>query len=165
MARIGIAAAPCVLGLLVACVPVGGPGFQTGQGSGGGGSPTATAQEISTFLSNASALISHYDQGLVALECGYFGSDGSYESFVFEAYPDGTYYEDSYDEFYGGWSVRGSQLCINGRSDYGWMGIGCTTAEWSMDDTMLLIDDRDEVVAEIFAYDGPGEYWDNECGL
>ncbi|MGF1623872.1 MAG: hypothetical protein ACFCVH_03225 [Alphaproteobacteria bacterium] len=149
---------------MTACVPGGGPGFQS---VGPGFNPaSATTRDIIAYLSDASVYITHFDaQGPLEVECGYFGSDGSYESFAFEADFDGSYSYNTYAEFYGGWSAQDDRLCINGAWDYGGPGLGCTAVEWSLDDTLLLIDGRDEVVAEIFAYDGPGEYWDNECGL
>lgn len=171
MSSMRLAAAVAGSMAMTACVPGGGPGFQSGgagfQGGGSGFNPaSATARDIIGYLSNASVEIAYYAvNGLVEIECGYFGGDGSYESFGFEAYPDGSFYYETYAEFYGSWSAQDGRLCINGSWDYGEPGLGCTAVEWSLDDTLLLIDGRDEVIAEIFAYDGFGYYIDAGCDL
>ncbi len=156
---------------MTSCVPGGGPGFQSGGGGFQGAGPgfsqaSASAREIIAYLANASVYITHYDvYGLLWIECGYLSREGAYESFSFEAEPDGSYYENTYDEFYGSWSAQDGRLCISGVLGYVWGGPACSAVEWSLDDTLLLIDGRDEVIAEIFAYDGFGYYADAECEL
>lgn len=154
------AAIAASLALVGACVPAGG-GNQAGSGPGGSSaaqSSIATSREIGDYVSNGSAFIEYFEGSAYpgSYECGYFDPGGDYESFW-------TDYSDD-DEFYGGWSVRGSQLCFHGQWVSGDQHFGCNVAEWSLDDTLLLIDGRDRVVAEISTYDGPGEYID-ECFL
>ena len=60
--------------------------------------------------------------------------------------------------------MRGSELCFHGSWLDGGAHFGCNLAEWSLDDTILLIDRADRVVAEITTFDGPGEYSD-VCGF
>ena len=161
--------------LIGSCVPAGGSfqggggGFGTGggigTGGGGGGfgpaaqSPFAAGYEIEQYLAGASVYIQYSEAGGWGHECGYFGYDGAYDSFWFE------YDTAGYDEFSGGWSVRGDELCINGYWYYSEEPhFGCFPLEWSRGDTLLLISARDEVMAEITAYDGPGAFNDG-CGI
>ncbi len=166
MTKCKSAAVAVVTVALGACVPAGG-GVQTGPGPGGGGgvgpasqSPVANAREINQYLSNGSALIEYFEgtQWDGSFECGYFDANGSYESFWVD-------WSGEEDDFVGGWSVRGSRLCINGTWFSGSAHFGCNLAEWSLDDTLLLINSRDQIVAEITAYDGPQEYYQYGCGI
>jgi len=166
-------AALCAMALAAACVPanlppigvtVGQPAGPGGLASGGPGasfaqggySPIASPQEIDDYVRNGSVYAEWYEGGQLAwLECGYFDGGGYYEAFLFEAYPDGTYYPDDWFEYGGSWWVSGNSLCF----DYG-NGAECYLAEWSTGDTLLLIDDRDQVAAELITYDGPAEFYD-----
>ena len=151
-----------LLAALIGCVPPGGVD-QAGAGYGGpvSGSPIATSDEISRYLSDGSANIVHFDVSPLegAAECGYFGSNGAYEAYVMD-------WSGLDTRFYGSWWVSGSDLCIDGQWETaGFTHVGCNMAEWSRDDTLLLIDRRDQVVAEITAYDGSSEYLQHLCGL
>ena len=162
--------------LLGSCVPAGG-NFQGGNlgnvgfGTAGRGGPSvqypvATADEIVRFVSGASAYIETYcDYGLCELECGYFAPNGSYESFAYETDPNGAYSYDWWYEFYGSWTARDGELCIDGSWDDGTAGPGCMLTEWNTtDDALLLIDNRDVVVASIVASSGSALY-EYECDL
>ncbi|MEZ5669928.1 MAG: hypothetical protein R3F55_21335 [Alphaproteobacteria bacterium] len=146
--------------LCAACVPAGGnfQGGGFGPGPGPANPATATARELNEFLADGSAYIEHFANGPwgPSYECGYFSGDGYYESIWVNDYGD-------YDEFDGAWSVRGSQLCIDGGWYSGDGPLGCVTGEWSTGDSLLLVDGSNQVIAELFAYDGPGEYYDNAC--
>ena len=157
MRRYGSATAAGLVAVLGGCVPNSG-GYQPPPGPAGA-SPVATTSEIIRYVSDGSAFIEYLEGSPYGgYECGYFAPNGSYESFWAD------YDEIIYDDFYGSWSVRGSQLCFHGYWDSGDVHFGCNLAEWSLDDTLLLINSRDQVVAEIFTYDGPGEY-DYGCGF
>ena len=160
--------------LLGSCVPAGG-NFQGGGRPGGGFSggpgpgvryPVATADEIIRFVSGASTYIESFcDWGLCQLECGFFDPNGSYESIAYSVYGDGSYSYDEWYEFYGSWSARDGELCIQGSWDDGEPGLGCMLAEWNTtDDALLLIDRRDEVAAVVTTFPGPGAYYD-DCSL
>jgi len=169
MASIRSGLLPCALGLLAGCVPAGASGVQSGSQEAAW-SPVATAEQIESYLGDASASVHQYvSDTLDAVECGYFASDGSYEAISYATKPDGTYTDDSIYKFHGGWTTRGSQLCITGSytgpSGYLEPGPGCAVAEWSDERTLLLIDGRDEVMAEIVAFAGPSQYRDQMCGL
>ena len=165
--KIGTAAATAMMAILLsACVPAG-DNFQPGPGPGpgtavgpGSQSPVATSREIVQYVSNGSAFIEYFEGSVHpgSYECGYFDANGYYES----AWANSQYL--ILDDFVGSWSVRGSELCFQGSWFDGSAHFGCNLAEWSLDDTMLLIDRSDRVVAEITTFDGPGEYSDF-CGF
>ncbi|MEQ9814973.1 MAG: hypothetical protein RLO50_19510 [Azospirillaceae bacterium] len=176
--RHSTATALCAAVVAAACVPAGFPpsGAIAGQPAGPGGiaaggpgpvgyaqggySPIASPREIDDYVRNGSVYAEWYEGGQLAwLECGFFDSGGYYEAILFEAYPDGTYYPDDWLEYGGSWWVSGNNLCF----DYG-SGAECYLAEWSTGETLLLIDNRDQVAAELITYDGPAEYYD-DCFL
>lgn len=145
---------------IAGCVPAGG-GYQPGPGPAVGPAnqpSTATSQEIVQYVSNGSAFIEYFEGSPISgsYECGYFDSNGDYDAYW-------TDYRGE-DDFYGGWSVRGNQLCFHGQWSDGSAHIGCNLAEWSTVDTLLMINGSNQVVVEIRTSDGPAEYNDY-CGL
>ena len=147
--------------LLAGCEPAG-DAYQSGTGYGGppAGSPVATPDEINRYLSDGLVDIVHYDVSPLegAEECGYFASNGGYDAYAMD-------WSGLDSWFRGSWWVRGSELCIDGQWDIaGFTHVGCNLVEWSRDDTLLLIDRSDQVVAELTAYDGPREYVQRRCG-
>lgn len=161
-----------LVGLLGGCLPQTG-GSSGGPGAGGGAAPSgassvATAGEIDRYVRGGSAYVEHYSAGVrTNIECGYFGSSGSYESAVFEL---DDYEEYSWDwtaQYAGRWSVEGSRLCFSGSyfNIVGFqfpppdVGNGCYAAEWSTTgDALLLINGRDGIEATIITGDGRAQY-------
>jgi hypothetical protein len=170
------------LGLCVALagyVPPADAGYGVGAApvdSGGYGSPppatpVASAGEIQNYLYNGTVEVNWYDSSelLYQIDCGFIDGYGTYEADSFESEPDGYYYYESWMPADGTWSVQGSQVCLN--LTYYDEATGerfplneCFTAEWSTDDSLLLIDGSNRIAAEVFAWDGKDRFLDG-CGM
>lgn len=147
--------------------PVGQPdsGYSAPTSPPAGSSPIATGSEIQGYLYDGSVEVAWYDDGqaLYQVECGFVDAGGRYEADAFETEPDGYYSYDWWVAADGAWYVNGSQLCANITyydevTGEQWPTSQCYTAEWSTEDSLLLIDGRDQIAAEIFAWDGREHY-------
>jgi hypothetical protein len=101
------------------------------------------------------------------VDCGYFDANGSFEAVAFESEPDGYYYYDRSAQVTGRWQAADGQVCLEFTYNDGITSNSedaCYGAEWSRNKSLLLIDQRNQITAEIFTFDGRQHYADG-CNL